>query len=282
MTSWFEAYHKNIFLLFLAIFIVGILGNVTIIAYYIIKVYRNRTRRVSSAYHFLTVQLAVVDLCLCVCVPIARYVSAYIVNSDPLSMIPTHVNMSLSTASCWVLVMLSYERYRTIVNPFKRALKKSFICVICSMIWMTSALVYLPIHIVVSEAKRDLKCATAIYSAVLTVGTAFDCIFSSIGIGFFYFRISSTLRNRNQIVRDGFNGVGSSTSKISDSINNHHRCRDNKRNEYASKILLKLCIVYVCCVWPGRHYPIFRSMIIISSMLLQLQLFPMFLQCGSI
>ena len=58
---WFRVYHKSIFYLVLTLMVIGIIGNIIIITYFIDKVYKFQIKLVSS-YHFITIQLAVVDL----------------------------------------------------------------------------------------------------------------------------------------------------------------------------------------------------------------------------
>lgn len=62
----------------------------------------------------------------------------YVINQGIIksrrSTIPVYIKMSLPTASCLVLLLMSYERYRTIVNPFKMPLRKIYILLILLII----------------------------------------------------------------------------------------------------------------------------------------------------
>ena len=77
-----------------------------------------------SPYHFMTIQLAVVDLWICAYVVLGLYLPDNVVEPGTLSTWPSHIRMSLSSVSCWALTMLSFDWYRGITNPFKKALRK--------------------------------------------------------------------------------------------------------------------------------------------------------------
>ena len=113
--------------------IVGLFGNIAIIMYFV-KMYRYRVRRMST-YHFMIVLLAMVDLMVVLFNSLAAIVLKEIIGAlgiDKIPIIVIVIQVGSTTASCWVLVMLSYERYRSIVHPFKNTLKKN----ICS--WFRS------------------------------------------------------------------------------------------------------------------------------------------------
>ena len=156
-SPWFEIYRKILFFLLLAIMIIGIVGNVIVITYFICKVYKYRVKKISS-YHFATMHLAMVDLLTCVYVLISLFLPKNAVEPGPLSATPSHIRMSLSSTSCWALTMLSYERFRAITNPFKRTSRKRYIFMACIFTWVISAVLYFPLHIPkISKAMFDFK-----------------------------------------------------------------------------------------------------------------------------
>ena len=231
LPSWFEDYHKNNSIMIITLLLIGIIGNVIIIIYFIDKVYKYRTKKISS-HHFMTIQLAVVDLCLCVGVLLTSVMDIDILKSkvENLTAIPAQIDMTLSTTSCLVLLLLSYERYRTIVNPFKMALRKRYISLVCLLIWLFSTVIYLPIYV---SNLSELK-SIFLFEFSMKIGAIIlDCVFPTLGMGYFYFGIWKTL-------------------KESEKDHRGTRRRENKKNKEASKTLRNLFIVYVCCVWPGR------------------------------
>ena len=254
--SWFVTYKYIHFYVYLTLIIIGIIGNIIIITYFIGKVYKFQIKKLSP-YHFMTIQLAVVDLCLCTCVII----------SDPIIIYPPiifeafdHVKMSLSTTSCWVLAMLSYERYRTIVNPFKIALKKRYISLACFLLWICPALLYLPELLLLDLYKvtKDRKDKSRVQFAVLVAAFIFDCVLPTTLMGYFYFMIRRTLRKRDLEMRKTVHRASArivlsvESSRSESSVKKGHT-RENKRHRDASKILLNLCITYMVCVLSLIH-----------------------------
>ena len=274
--SWFVTYKYIHFYVYLTLIIIGIIGNIIIITYFIGKVYKFQIKKLSP-YHFMTIQLAVVDLCLCTCVII----------SDPIIIYPPiifeafdHVKMSLSTTSCWVLAMLSFERCRTIVNPFKIALKKRYILLACLLIWICPALLYLSDLLLLDLYKvtEDRKDQGRIQFAIMVAAIIFDCVLPTTLMGYFYFMIRRTLKKRDREMRKSVHRapariVPSIESSRSESSVSKGHIRENKRHRDASKILLKLCIIYMVCVWPPRL--VFAS---VSYIAIHHELFEFFLE----
>ena len=135
LSSWFDVYLTIILTMIIALLVIGIIGNIIIITYFIGKVYKFQIK-LASSYHFMTTQVALVDCCLYVCILIFLYAIRSFIKSANESAIPGHIIMAISTASYLIMLLLSYERYRTIVNLFKVALQKKYMCMACSFIWL--------------------------------------------------------------------------------------------------------------------------------------------------
>ena len=121
---------KNIFWIIVPL---GTIGNLLIIAYFL-KINFPTTLRRMSLYHYLIIQLAIVDLVTSITTPATinefheptwNLENFWCTIGYPLFMaIPPY-------ASCWVLVLISYERYRSITRPFaKRGTKCKYSIVV--------------------------------------------------------------------------------------------------------------------------------------------------------
>ena len=118
----------------------GVLGNLLIIVYFL-NLNWNKLRRMSS-YHFLLINLAICDALACGGTAFlfhflweldkfgCEYVMNVFVNICPM-------------ASCLLLIIMSYARYRRIVTPFKKRLNKKQYSIVCVVIWILSSLTYL-------------------------------------------------------------------------------------------------------------------------------------------
>ena len=60
LSSWFDVYLTIILTMIIALLVIGIIGNIIIITYFIGKVYKFQIK-LASSYHFMTTQVALVD-----------------------------------------------------------------------------------------------------------------------------------------------------------------------------------------------------------------------------
>ena len=166
------------FFLWLPIVIIGSLGNSLVIIYFLLVKTKAKIEniKVMSSYHFLIVVLACVDFALCTVSPLMYiymeeiwpfgvFVCRYIY---PLS---THVSTSVSI---WLLVLLMYERYRAIVKPFSRKIKKSEMSVIITFLFGIYFGVHQPINdFRIEDSEGEIRCVE---------GSSIDVLKVSIGL----------------------------------------------------------------------------------------------------
>ena len=120
---------------YIPIALLGFFGNIVII------VNKIRIERMST-YHFLIILLAIIDFCAITVGSIGSI--AFKENTLIHGKWFPLFKRGSTTTSYWMLVMLSYERYRSIVHPFKERFKKMpvFCFGICMLV--ISHLVHVP------------------------------------------------------------------------------------------------------------------------------------------
>ena len=136
--------HRAIFLivLYVIIFILGVGGNATVIAFFARKA--NRT-----LYDTYIIHLAIADLLMSLVTP-PRVISTIVIHDNDafldemgcraLSAVePVSVN-----ASSWILTSIALERYRGIVQPFKPRHRRCSIHIAASLIWLISIACFIP------------------------------------------------------------------------------------------------------------------------------------------
>ena len=134
--------------------------------------------------------------------------------------------------------MLSYERYKCIAYPFKMALSKKCMCMVCFCFFLVISLIlYFPLHIPrFFEGMGDIKSNLILQFVVLAVADILDCILPSILMGYFYFGIKRTLRKRDKEMRNALssNVLNNSQPRNSESsVKDGHSCK-NKRHRDTS------------------------------------------------
>ena len=224
----------------------GVTGNLLIIAFFL-KINLTKNNRLSkmSLNHFLVIQLAVVDLIICIIIPILfaefyepvwRWNWFGCVIAIPLLVSP------LPFISLWILVLISYERYRSITKPFANKTTKCQCSVIIIVIILSCCLLYMPYmlntRLIVDENGKTqcvdaMRRLSAAYCVLYLISLRmFDCFLPTSLMYFFYCRI-----------RDW----------MSKEVNNFPLTEESKqRNKLALKTLRNLIIVYIACVFPGR------------------------------
>ena len=132
--------------IFPAIFGIGSIWNILIIVYFV-KINVKNLKKM-SAYHFLIISLAVIDLCA----------SAGLSITQPLSrpwklgvfgcvFFKSFMEFVCSMISAWLLVLISFARFRSIVHPLCARINKKkygFICIlICTASCLSNSYMYL-------------------------------------------------------------------------------------------------------------------------------------------
>ena len=133
-----------------------------------------------SSYHFLIVNLAITDLLTCVCAPLI--ISHLLKPNWELGIFGCKFLFDFSLfvcpmSSCWHLVLLSYARYRSIVQPLKPRISKKTFTFACLVIWLFSFLVvtysFLN-HVYVVERKLNDDGSEIVSTFCVTVDTDID------------------------------------------------------------------------------------------------------------
>lgn len=98
------------------------LGNLIIIVFFL-QMDKNKLSKMSS-YHFIIVNITIADLCVCLYLiyryliksPIGRFECLFLMNFG---------SWVCPAASVWLLTLLAYARYRSVVKPFQRKMTKT-------------------------------------------------------------------------------------------------------------------------------------------------------------
>ena len=251
---------------FIPIFLVGLLGNMTIIVYFL-KIYGWRRIRKISNYHFLIILLAMVDLVVIILNTVDTTVLKLRITArdvDKISIVSSIIlQKGSNTTSCWLLVILSYERYRSIVHPFNVSLKKRFILMGFLLIWVACLLVNWPVFMTFYIGRSPgagLEGDESLLYSIIPL--MLDCVLPSTVLVFYNWQISRYLKkntfphyNNETAVNEAPPAVSSTVKRdeaTSSNRSSSSQCRRNKKNETANKTLRNLVIIYICCVWPGR------------------------------
>ena len=214
-----EAICRKISIAFLGI---GFFGNMLIIIYFV-KVNKNKLLKM-SAYHFLIVQLAIVDAFICVVFPISISLTDHFTYGrlSTLHFCLKIVFSSSMVVSAWILMFISFLRYRSIAHPLTPLWSKR------KFFLGTIFVFLLPLAIGIFEIIQ--KYITNEEGLVnLRYALTFKCVeylIPSTLIGVFYFQSRRALKRQN----------------VLDSTENQQQIR--RRNKTALKTLKYLMIVY--------------------------------------
>ena len=191
-----------------------------------------------SGYHFLIIQLAIADLVISFFAPISIFTEENKIFGDSgvrdfICKASLFFAMGFPTVSCWLLVLLSYERFRSILHPFKPKPTKMKLQIICTLIWISFTL---------TSIKRSLKneirsgICFAIpdieYLIYLAFTVTMDSFIPVALMTVFYRRMSKKLKSEENLTAQN---------------NRNQRCK-----KQALKTILFLTIIYVIFVVPGR------------------------------
>ena len=229
-------------IVFLAAIPLGAIGNLLIIIYFL-KINFGKWKKM-SIYNFLIIQLAVIDMVTSVTTALVInefYETAWRIGEFSCTFGYPFMVSVMPYLSCWVLVLISYERYRSITQPFAIRGTKCKYSVFISVILVLCCLSYIPFMIKtkVVDDGQSIKCEDGmkyfsdieflVYALFLRT---FDCFLPAVLLCFFYRRI------RNWMSKESNQFPLTEESK--------------RRNSIALKVLRNLIIVYIGSVFPGR------------------------------
>ena len=234
---------------YIPLVIIAIVGNLLILIYFT-RIYKYRIKHMSS-YHFLIVLLAVTDLVTVTYDAFTSIVFKEKISRNEIDVLAFNIvvgiQSSLITASCWILVLLSYERYRTIVHPFREKIRKRYIGVVCITGWLFCIVGYvvmykkttLTINITTSGGIEDQQLLSSFVMIPISIMFILDCLAPSLCLVFFYKRIKNYMKNTktrlsysNEVttITEKKNSSKSINSKSNNSNNDSSNSNDNNNS----------------------------------------------------
>jgi len=213
----------------LVLLVVGV-GNLLITVYFV-KINAKKLKKM-TLYHFLIVILAFTDLLF----SITTFINmAPIVHKSLLNTFTKFIVVPLISLSIWILVLMSIERFRSIVHPFKKKLKKrTFFGMTVFMM-----LVFTGLH---SSYRFGITAKYSYSTGFIVISTIIllENILPLTIMVYFYRRICK---------------------KIKESTDAFHRDKtqerlSQKRNKKAMKTLKWLIIIYTFSITPSRIFGI--------------------------
>jgi len=213
-------------------YFVGVFGNVLVIIYFTKQNHRWDPRKLSP-YHYLVIQLAFVDLLMCACAV------AEIWTYSQALMIFYQLTYSIITSlSCWTIVMMSLERHRGILHPFRAKIRKWRFLLASISIAVIVLIINVVYYLCIPKFNVSEIGATIVYTFLIEI--VIESFLPVACICVLYRRMAKALRSTGQ---------KAATTTTSDVISNHVRLR---RNKTAVLTLKWLTIVYIFCVVPSR------------------------------
>ena len=236
-----EIIGKNIFWMIMPL---GAAGNLLIIVYFLKINFANKLTKM-SLYHFLIIQLAIVDLMTSVTTSVTIgefYKPAWRMGSFMCKIGYPFLISILPYVSYWILVLISYERYRSITQPFAIRGTKCKYSIIIFLIIVICCLAFIPFMLntkIEVDAHKNRKCVDGMrnfsptdYVFYALFLRTLDCFLPAFLMYFFLRRIQNWMnKDTNQLPLTE---------------------ESKKRNSLALKTLRNLIIVYICCVFPGK------------------------------
>ena len=220
----------------------GAIGNILIMIYFV-RLNYGKLKDMSS-YHFLIVELALVDFVVSIGTPFYIYNfygEKWVLGGFACTVGYPFMMSICPLISCWLLVFLSYDRYRSITQPFKVKINKRQYYLASLVLFMVAFLPYIPFiqkTFVYKDESNLHQCFDGMHAfkGVNYVFYSFlfcstDCFMPAALLYFFYRKILVVLQNERPTP---------SNMELA------------KRNHVALRTLRNLIIVFVLTVFPGR------------------------------
>jgi len=209
--------------------VVGVFGNLLITVYFV-KINAKKLKKMTS-YHFLIVILAFTDLLFSISTSINM---APIVHKSLLNTATEFIVLPLISLSIWILVLMSIERFRSIVHPFEKKLKKrTFFGMSVFMM-----LVFTGLH---SSYRFGITAKSSYSTGFIVISTIIllENILPLAIMVYFYRRICKKIKESQMPY-----------------IEIKHKNDSQKRNKKAMKTLKWLIIIYTFSITPSRIFGI--------------------------
>ena len=201
---------------------IGIIGNVFVICYFI-KINRRNLKRMSS-YHFLIILLAFTDLFF-------SMVTLGTIFHLLIAAAANVIRAGLFSTALLIIILLSFERYRNIVHPFKGKIRKCcFFAIYISVLLVFSSYRFGIDQLVLNEP--DYNWLIISFEVVRTLS---ESIIPLIFMMYFYKGIYKKIKESETLLN--------STSAQQQLL---------KRNKKAVKTVKWLIILYILFVFPAK------------------------------
>jgi len=189
---------------YIHLLVIGAIGNALIIAYFVKTNSKNLQK--TTTYHFLLTILAFADISVAIGVPILYFTrNNWSTNKIVCKYVNELLGVQFPSYSVWVLVLISYERYRKMVYPFKAPIKKKILIVV---LVFTMAMC-IGFNVPMMESKDIINNRCSSFTKVLNSQTSiiafyissicFDCLLPLIAMLWFYYKISVNITHFHHI-----------------------------------------------------------------------------------
>ena len=225
---------------YISLLTIGTIGNGFIIVYFL-KINKKKIQKMTP-YHFLLTSLAVIDNLVSIGSPVF-HLNRFNWRSNKFicKYFNIFFDMTLPTYSIWILAMISYERYRKMVYPFKASITKSTVLIILVLLFVACTGLYVPLMIGQFSQYLCSGYATGLDTKHITMyligNICTDCMIPSVLIVWFYYRISIKVK---------------SFHKIRKNLDNNQQLDNHIRRKVARRTLRTLIAMYILFVYPGR------------------------------
>jgi len=247
----------------LSFFLLGTIGNVLIIVYFT-KINTKKLKKTSSR-HFLVILLAFTDLIVCIGAPLSYYYTrVFGLKANSFLCYFRGITMRIFPMfSIWVLVLMSYERHRSIVYPFEDKIKKrSFFIAYIFMLLLDSGIYVYPTLLVIPDKGFCRIVINTNFLLFFGFEFTFDCILPFVSMIYFYKQICKTINGSSAASGSSSSASESSSTATGVSLQNtdlsQQQLQQHRRNKTAMKTLKWLIIIYMLSIFPGRFMELLR------------------------
>ena len=122
---------------------IGGFWNLLIIVYFV-KINLKKGLKRMSSYHFLIINLALIDLSICSGIAIFSHFlvkESWELPAFACPVLDVYFTDTASVTSCWVLTLISFARYRSIVHPMSVKINKKKYGLAGFLIWVIPAVI---------------------------------------------------------------------------------------------------------------------------------------------
>ena len=241
---------------------IGVIGNGLIIGYFV-KINKKKLQKMTT-YHFLLTYLAFVDIVVSIGVPLSYFNREnWWSNEFVCKYSNLFLGMTLPSYSVYILVMVSYERYRKMVYPFKTPIKKKILSIFLFFLIVAGIGFYFPLmNAHEMENNECLSLTTLLQSKIIITvyfvgGIFYDCLIPSAIMVWFYFKISANIKE--------FHNTSKTLDQNHKQTNAKQDLQIYARKRVALKTLRTLIIMCILFITPGRIFSAAVMLIVVKA-----------------